>query len=151
MLKLKNRIKEHIHKTTQLREMEKYVSDILHEESPEGPIYDLDKISLSTYENSAHLYIYFSSSPEDAEMNLLPKFNTIWSRRIINDAIVYYSSISLTPDRSVYITVYPQNMGTCRIIPKQTGRTVKERKTVEYEVPEIEYLIDCSDEGGDDN
>jgi hypothetical protein len=151
MLKLKDRVKAHIHEMTQLREMEKLVSDLLQENTKGRPIYKLDRITLNTYPNSAHLYIYFSSTAEAAEMDLLPLFNAKWERKVLKNDIVYSTSIRQTGDRMIYITVFPQEKGTCKIIPKQTGKVRMERKTIDIEVPEIEYLVDCSDEGGDDN
>lgn len=81
-------------------------------------------------------------------------------RRIVSSGEVSYSLLQNTGEpilrknykdevekESVLVSLhlFPKMEGSCRIIARPTGRMVRDSKTVYFEVPELEHVIDCGE------
>jgi hypothetical protein len=82
---------------------------------------------------------------EDTIMEPLSKQLGInWLRMVKEDEITY-STIVIRDGRSIHLTFYAKPSNGCRIIRRFTGTTHKESKTMEVDVPDVEYMVDCSE------
>ena len=144
MKPLKERLKERAEKYREEVKTEKITESILELLGPELR----PSITGNVYELSSFLYLS-TDDLETFEEKTLPslseKLNVRWERTVASSAVSY--STSLTRDgRTIYITVYAKPTNSCRIIAVPTGRMTTKREEVSFEVPEIEYFIDCGEE-----
>ena len=111
------------------------VTKVLPREDLEGAIY-----SFSGEVN------YEVNDAEKVELEILPKiselFDIRWNRYVTENYVEY---ITRTDHRDIdfliKIILHPED--SCRIKKVPTGKTEIIRKTVEIEVPEYEYVVDC--------
>jgi hypothetical protein len=98
---------------------------------------------LSVYVEQVFLHLSIKNL-DDFELEL-PKLSELfyskWTKEVSKTNITYSLSAD---DLTLRATYYPLSSDTCRIIPHSTGRIRKESKWIEIEVPEIDYIIDCT-------
>lgn len=111
-----------------------------------------EKNNVTVYEGGCYFYLY-PSSVEEAELEYLPAIAEVtgekWNKVIAHDQVEYRLCVYTTGWYSCF-TVQPKVEGTCRIIARATGKVRKVSKYVMVEEPEIEYLVDCGEEGETD-
>jgi len=112
------------------------------------------KCSGNIYSNNAFLYISVDSV-EDFEENIISKlsdtFNIAWKRDVQESNISHYTELVIDDGKyQIYLTVNSKPTDLCRIIAVPTGKIKKVQKEVTVDEAEMEYVIECSDEGSDD-
>lgn len=110
-----------------------------------------EKDYVNIYEAGAYFYLY-PANVDEAELDIIPALSDRfpkdkWSKSVDKAEITYrLYAIHSDPDFTASFCVTPRVHGTCRIIPVATGKTVRRHKYIDVEEPEINYVVDCSDE-----
>ena len=96
------------------------------------------------------LYLHTGTSAEESELNVINKLSEElgikWNRTIMENHLSFSAIHTLPNGYKFHIEVLPNlETDSCRIICKATGRTKKQSKYIEVDVPEIEYYLDCGE------
>lgn len=107
-----------------------------------------DLCNLSIYSYGASILAWPKLAREEVEIlldTISDEFKLVWKRVVTKDEM-RLESIYFVESYKIELRIYPKTLGTCRKVATPTGKMVKEHKFVEFEVPEMSYIIQCDEE-----
>ena len=108
-----------------------------------------EKADLRIYSDGATFLIISLTDPFETELELVPllssALNIKWSKEVSAHEMSYYTWLLHENEISAYITIRLNLSDSCLVEKVATGRTKLVSQTVQVEVPEFTYVINCAE------